>query len=470
MCDFYGFRDKYKFRYPQLRARPSPPLGLIQPTDPRPPKLNLSDLECLKVLGKGVTGKVLLVRSLRSRHRLDRCGSKYALKVLTRADARASDKIDPKWKDHERSILTKLPWNPFVAGILQVFKDEKNLYTLMEYLPCGSLRSLLQNRGPFDPTSSAFYFCNIAAGLEFLEDYNIYHRDLKPDNILLGADGYLVLADFGEGAHLYDYANTKWDEVGSPAYSAPELMPHNWDGERVIFSGVDWWSAGIILYEMTYRKLVSLPFPPFKVTTKGFFSLQPFWGANEFQIHWKKKAGVIHWRPEVKVGNCLKSLISGLLTLDTTTRLGANGAAEVISHEWLKQVKWSKIKGRTYLKKFGINCLFLLKGQYLVLGLSKPPLNWLTTIVFRSVDPITITILNMWRMKKSDIYAMLRIGRFVRSRETERAEQSSATILYLLLDTLTRFGYARVLNIDNKDDPGSLLSIASLMTPTLKGD
>ncbi|KAG6917915.1 hypothetical protein DXG01_000352 [Tephrocybe rancida] len=282
---------------------------------------------------EGATGQALIVRSTRARHRLDKPGSIYALKVLTKENARLFDKTDPTNKDIERSVLTKLPWNPFVAGVLQTFVDELNLYTMLEFIPCGSLRGLLQSHGPFDSTSSTFYFSNIAVGIEFLEAHNVYHRDLKPENILVAADGYLVLADFGEGAHEHDYANTKWIQVGSPAYSAPELMSSSLDEEKTIFSGVDWWSAGIILYEMTYRKL-------------------PWWGKNEVDIHRKKTSGSLNWRHRIKVGERLKSLISGLLTVDTTTRVGANGAQEVMSHEWLRQVKWSKIKGRAYLAPY----------------------------------------------------------------------------------------------------------------------
>ncbi|KAG6833669.1 hypothetical protein H0H87_002865 [Tephrocybe sp. NHM501043] len=204
---------------------------------------------------------------------------------------------------------------------------------MMEVIPGGSLRGLLQTCAPFDATSSAFYFSNIAAGIEFLEAHNVYHRDLKPENILVGTDGYLVLADFGEGAHEYDYNNTKWIQIGTPIYSAPELLSNNMDEENVAFSGVDWWSAGIILYEMTYRKL-------------------PWWGKNEADIHRHKTSGKLRWRPGIKVGRRLKSLITGLLTINTSSRLGANGAQEVMNHEWLKQIKWSKIKGGAYLAPY----------------------------------------------------------------------------------------------------------------------
>ncbi|KAG6851279.1 hypothetical protein H0H93_011715 [Arthromyces matolae] len=327
-CDYLGFKKNYNSQYPQLRTKKHLPSNLVRPTDPRPPGLDLPHLECVKVLGEGATGMVLLVRNSRNEHSFDRPGSLYALKVTTRRDARFCDKLNPEVRDIERSILTKLPWNPFVTGILQSFRDELNLYTMMECISCGSFRELLQTRAPFDAVSCAFYFSNIATGISFLADHNIYHRDLKPENILIGPNGYLVLVDFGEGAHACDYENTQWMQVGSPVYSAPELMGSTMDSE-LIFSSVDWWSAGVILYEMVYRKL-------------------PWWAGSPLELESKKNTGIIHWRPGVKIGRRLKSLISGLLTVNTATRLGADGAHEVLNHDWLKQVNWSKIKAQVY--------------------------------------------------------------------------------------------------------------------------
>ncbi|KAG6814554.1 hypothetical protein H0H92_000082 [Tricholoma furcatifolium] len=327
-----GLHKKYTPRYPQLNLRPSTPPEVLQPVVPHPHTLKLSDLECSRVLGEGATGQVLLVRSVCERHRLDRSGSFYALKAYPKRYARLTDNLYPSDKDKERSILMSLPWNPFIAGIVDVFSDEKNLYTMLEFLPCGSFRGLLQSRGPFDATTAAFYFCNIVAGIDFLEKHNIYHRDLKPENILVGADGYLVLTDFGEGVHQHDYENNHWIQVGSPVYSAPELMSSNLNGAST-FAAIDWWSAGVILYEMTYKKL-------------------PWWGRSEFDIHSKTTLGIIHWRPGIRPSKVLKSLITGLLTVDSAKRLGVNGAQEVMTHEWLKTVKWSKIKGRTYLAPY----------------------------------------------------------------------------------------------------------------------
>lgn len=150
----------------------------------------------------------------------------------------------------------EMTWNPFVTGIVDSFTDDQNLYLMMEVIPSGTLRSLIQTRGPFDAGDTAFYFANIVAGIAFLQDMALLHRDLKPDNILVGADGYLVITDFGTTARVGD--DTAWAMIGSPAYMAPEVVC-NMEGQTLMtFHAMDWWSAGVILYEMANRKLVRI--------------------------------------------------------------------------------------------------------------------------------------------------------------------------------------------------------------------
>lgn len=157
-------------------------------------------------------------------------------------------------KDVERSILCTLPWDPFVNGMVQTFYDSRNLYLMLEFIPSGTLRSLIQKRAPFDPAAVAFYFANIVCALDFLEMCGVVHRDIKPDNILVGADGYLCLADFGSAARPTDRSG--WQMNGTAAYMAPETVAPTGQSE-CIWSGVDWWSSGCILYEMITKKMVS---------------------------------------------------------------------------------------------------------------------------------------------------------------------------------------------------------------------
>ena len=142
-------------------------------------------------------------------------------------------------------------------GIVQTFYDARNLYLMLELVPCGTLRSLMQKRAPFDPAALTFYFANIICGLHFLEIYDIAHRDIKPENILVGADGYLSLADFGSAARFSDQSG--WLMVGTAAYMAPEVIAPVGQSERT-WTGIDWWSSGCVLYEMITKKMACSQF------------------------------------------------------------------------------------------------------------------------------------------------------------------------------------------------------------------
>lgn len=167
-------------------------------------------------------------------------------------------------------------------GIIQTFHDSRNLYLMLELIPCGTLHSLIQKRAPFGPAATAFYFANIVCGLNFLENHDIIHRDIKPDNILVGPDGYLCLADFGSAARGSE--ENDWLMVGTPTYMAPESFSPQGQSQRV-YTGVDWWSSGCVLYEMITRKMVRLLFLSSEKTTLRYsFWKALLWTAPGFHI------------------------------------------------------------------------------------------------------------------------------------------------------------------------------------------
>ena len=81
----------------------------------------------------------------------------------------------------------------------------------------------------------------MATALYYLHSFGVAHRDLKPENILMGADGYIMLSDFGLSKMAVE-SNTF---CGTPEYIAPEIITGQGHDHTA-----DWWALGVLTYEM----------------------------------------------------------------------------------------------------------------------------------------------------------------------------------------------------------------------------
>ncbi|TWU75669.1 hypothetical protein ED733_007301 [Metarhizium rileyi] len=299
----------------------------------------------IKLIGKGDVGKVYLVREKKS-SRL------YAMKILSKKEMIKRNKIKRALAEQEILATSN---HPFIVTLYHSFQSDDHLYLCMEYCSGGEFFRALQTRpGKCIPEDDArFYAAEVTAALEYLHLMGFIYRDLKPENILLHQSGHIMLSDFdlskqsdpggkptmiiGKNGARTDalptidtrscIANFRTNSfVGTEEYIAPEVIKGS--GHT---SAVDWWTLGILIYEMLYGTT------PFKGKNRN----ATFANILREDIPFPDHAGA------PQISNLCKSLIRKLLIKDENRRLGARaGASDIKAHPFFRSTQWALIRHR----------------------------------------------------------------------------------------------------------------------------
>ncbi|EFP87106.2 AGC protein kinase [Puccinia graminis f. sp. tritici CRL 75-36-700-3] len=338
--------------------------------------------EKIRLLGKGDVGKVYLVReklppppstkdlppSLTSTTSTDELGHLlvpnphhqhhqqlapnpnppterlYAMKVLNKKEMIQRNKI--KRALAEQGILAASN-HPFIVTLYHSFQSEDYLYFCMEYCMGGEFFRTLQTRPDkrLPEADARFYAAEVISALEYLHLHGYIYRDLKPENILLHQSGHIMLSDFDlskqsevggapagvkmitpDGVPLIDTRSCIADFrtnsfVGTEEYIAPEVIHGNGHS-----SAVDWWTVGILVYEMIY----------------GY---TPFKGPDRQATFANVLKRDVFFADLPLVSGLAKSIIRKLLVKDELARLGSlTGASEVKHHKWFASISWGLLR------------------------------------------------------------------------------------------------------------------------------
>jgi eukaryotic-like serine/threonine-protein kinase len=195
----------------------------------------------VRELAIGGTSAVYLAES-------ERAGEMVVLKVLRDSPTAGDEHTQFTRFLQEYELISKVR-HPNVVRIFDLGIADDHAYLAMEYFPRGDLRSLIASG--LDGGEALSYLAQMAAALQVVHAVGVLHRDLKPGNIMLRADGSVALIDFGLAKHVRaDAEITATGEIfGTPYYMSPEQGHGQSLDERS-----DLYSLGVIFYEMLMRQ------------------------------------------------------------------------------------------------------------------------------------------------------------------------------------------------------------------------
>ncbi|KAK1127405.1 protein kinase A catalytic subunit [Melipona bicolor] len=268
--------------------------------------VTINDFERFRTIGTGAFGRVILVKYKPT-------ASFYAMKILDKAKLVKLKQVDHTY--NEKKILQCVRF-PFIIYMEYCFKDNSYVYMVLPYINGGEMFTHLRRMGKFDESLARFYAAQVALALEYLHHCSLVYRDLKPENILIQNTGYIRVIDFGF-CKMID--GRTWTLCGTPEYLAPEVILSKGYGKSV-----DWWSFGVLIYEMN----------------AGY---PPFYARDPMKIYEKIVSGKYKFAHHF--GEELKDILKNILQVDLTRRYGnlKAGSMDIKGHRWFESTDWNQI-------------------------------------------------------------------------------------------------------------------------------
>lgn len=336
-------------------------------------KVTVDDFDMIRVLGKGCAGKVLLVRHKPTK-------GLFAMKSIHKRHVLAHQELQHTLT--EQAVLKRMAkevMDPFVVKLWWSFHDVNNLYLIMDFHPGGDLATQLSRWGRLGRDRARFYAAEIVEGVEGLHRAGVIYRDLKPENVLIGVDGHIVLSDFGLSkefpvrgdmggsstpppGHSSKDGKGHWMSVsedarstssasGSDAFSTSGGRRSRWMDDRDVtttFCGtaeylapeviqgaaysyeVDWWSFGTMLYEM-------------------LTGITPFWADTHADMYVRVLHDELVFPDDRVLDQDTKSILRGLLQRNPMLRMKE---PRIKKHPYFSMIEWDHVFNKRYIPPY----------------------------------------------------------------------------------------------------------------------
>ena len=265
----------------------------------------IEDYLITKELGKGSCAVVKLAT-----HKVTK--EKFAIKIYTKEFL-----LDPQKRNivkNEINILKQLD-NEYIMKLYEEIDTPNYLYLVLEYINGIPLIDILKNEknGYLSEKRAIILMTQIIKGIIYLHDKNIYHRDIKLENILVMKNDIIKIIDFGFAVKCNRDSYQKLF-CGTPSYMAPELL----NKEKYIPYYSDIWSLGVLFYSMLYGR--------FPFDRKDKYLLE-----DNDDFFEKITVIEINFDDEIKVDDNIKNLFKKIFVAEPTERITLNEILEAIS-------------------------------------------------------------------------------------------------------------------------------------------